>query len=238
MKPLRTLIVEDEPLARDIIILLLKKRDDVIVLDSVNNGLDAITKIETLKPDLIFLDIEIPHFNGIQVFDNLTHKPLVIFTTAYEKFAVNAFNIHAVDYLLKPFTDHRFYEALDIAIHNYMYSRTKDISEVNSTKSFLKIDTNRAIVKIPFEEIIAIIASGNYIEIITKNKKYLQYNSIKNILKKLPSDVFIQIHRSHIISKHHVLSAEKHINGEYYINLTNQVRVKLSRSFKNAINLL
>lgn len=243
-------IIDDEKLARDSIKALLKFNDAWVIAGEAADGLEAIRLVDMLRPDLIFLDINIPHINGMDVLENLTHRPKIIFTTAYDDFAIGAFEQNAVDYLLKPFTDARFNQALgraQVSINDHTSARK--LEEISSllrekepspepSQSTIAIDLRDRIELLDITNILRVSASGNYVEIFTDSCKYLHYESMQGMEKTLSGTDFLRIHRSHIVRQSQIASLRKHINGEYYVQLKDKVELKVSRSNRVKIKKL
>jgi DNA-binding LytR/AlgR family response regulator len=192
---IRCIAIDDEPLA---VILLKEYISRVSFLQLVASFTDAVEAkafLEKEKVDLIFLDIQMPDINGIQFYDSMTEKPMVIFTTAFSEYAVEGFNVNAVDYLLKPFEYHRFVQAVYKAKEYYEFSINQ---EIQFTSIFVKADYQ--LVKINLKDILFIEGLDDYIRIhLSENKNILTLMSLKAIAEKLPSHEFMRIHRSYIV---------------------------------------
>lgn len=250
---IRTLIVDDESLARERIISLLKKENDIEVVGECSDGEEALQKINSLKPDLVFLDIQMPLINGIEVIKSFNKFiPEVIFVTAYDEYAVEAFEMNALDYLLKPFDQERFSKTLDRARQRLLANSTKEISEkLNNlilTFSQNKPDEKhltkfviKSAGKISFinvDEINYIEAEGNYLILHTSNSKNLYRDTITNISKKLNPETFIRIHRSYIVKIENIKEMQSHFNSEYIITLKDNTKIKSGRSYKSEVERL
>lgn len=191
------IIVDDEPLARQ---LLKSYVDQVPFLNCIGvckNVVEAFEVLHTQKVDLIFLDIEMPGITGINFLKSLKLVPKVIFTTAYPDYAVDAFELSAIDYLLKPITFDRFVKAVDRLELNKKEIREKDSEKPDHL--FLKID--RKLVKFNFSDIVHIEAYGDYLKIHTTHQIKVTYMTLNKLERLLPDDAFIRIHRSTIINK-------------------------------------
>ena len=250
---IKTLIVDDEIHARERIVSLLKKEIDIEIIGECSDGEEALKVINALKPDLVFLDIQMPVMNGIDVIKNLSeYLPEVIFVTAYDEYAVEAFEMNAVDYLLKPFDKERFLKTLARARSRVLSQSNKDISDKlnkpiitfsreNSEDKFLSKFVIKSAGKISFasiEEIDYIESEGNYIMLHTANGKFLYRDTITNIAAKLDPDLFIRIHRSYIIKIENIKEMQSHFNGEYIITLMDNTKLKSGRSFKSEVEKL
>jgi two-component system LytT family response regulator len=250
---IKTLVVDDETLARERIISLLKKENDIEIVGECSDGEEALQKINSLKPDLVFLDIQMPVMNGIDIIKNLSdYLPEVIFVTAYDEYAVEAFELNALDYLLKPFDQERFSKTLARARQRILANSTKDISEKlnNLILSFSKNKTGEKYLtkfvikssgKISFiniDEINYIEAEGNYLTLYTANGKHLYRDTISNISEKLNPDLFVRIHRSYIVKIENIKELQSHFNGEYFITLKDNTKLKSGRSYKTEVEKL
>lgn len=218
------LAVDDEPLALDLVENFIKRVPFLNLIATCTNAIQAIEVLNNQNIDLLFLDIQMPDVTGIQFVNSLKTKPLVIFTTAYSHYAVEGFELDAVDYLLKPYAFERFLKAVNKA--NELYSmKTKSGSDdhektqnpdYESGYFFVKADYQS--VKIDFKDILFIEGLKDYVKIYTHHDKILTLSSLKGILKKLPHDKFIRIHRSFIVSIPKIKSVQRQriiIDDEY-----------------------
>lgn len=189
--------IDDEPLALEVVKKYIYKTPDLHLETVFSNAIEALDYLKKSPTDLLFLDIQMPGIDGIQLYKQLIQKPMVIFTTAYLEFAVDGFDLDAVDYLLKPFDLDRFHKGVKKAV-----SRFKITSDESKTlrKEFLYIHSDYKMIKIPCEDIVFIEASNDYAKIHTTNQSYLTLMSMKTIQEKLPPDQFLRIHRSYIVS--------------------------------------
>jgi len=188
--------VDDEPLALDVLKDFISKTP---LLESKGEFSDAFQAMDFLKKnqiDILFLDIQMPQLTGIQLLKSLPDPPLVIFTTAYSSYAVEGFNLDAIDFLLKPFAYERFLKAVNKA-SEYLNYRDKPTSIDNSTFIFIKSDYQ--IVKIGLDEILYIEGMDDYVKIFTNEKMLLSNMTMKDMLKKLPPQLFARVHRSFIV---------------------------------------
>ncbi len=206
---LTAIIIDDESLARQIIKKYLEEYSSIELIADCSNGLEGIKKINELNPDLIFLDIQMPKINGFEMLEILEEPPVIIFTTAYDQYAIKAFEVNAADYLLKPFSKERFDEAIEKA---KVYLRDKSIQGDQLKKLINHNDEQidyieRIIVKdgsniliIPAEQIKYIEAQDDYIMIFSEMGKFLKQKTMKHMERHLNPNEFIRIHRSYIVS--------------------------------------
>ncbi len=248
---LKAIIADDELLARNVIKKYLIEFPQIEIIAECENGLAALNKINELNPDVIFLDIQMPELDGLSLLSELKILPLVIFTTAYNQYAIKAFEINVVDYLLKPFDKDRF----KLAIHKVIEQKNspvqvqKQISNLQqSLTELIKTDkkfTTRILIKgnntysfLNVKDIIWFEAYTDYVKIHTKEKFYLKNISLHELETKLNPETFIRIHRSTIVNFDFIKEMKPYFNGEYYIYLTNGEKLKLSRSYKDKIKLI
>lgn len=188
--------VDDEPLALEVLKIYISKMPELNLEASFTDSLEGLAYLQKSNTDLLFLDIHMPNLNGFQLQEALQIKPLIIFTTAHKGYAVEAFEIDAVDYLLKPFNFTRFQIAVEKAFRRNRVKEKEDIS-----LQHLYIHSDYKILKLAFSDIIYIEALDDYVKIYTGTVAYLTLLSMKKILEKLPANNFIRIHRSYIVAK-------------------------------------
>ncbi|HEY5464015.1 MAG TPA: LytTR family DNA-binding domain-containing protein [Hanamia sp.] len=190
--------IDDEPLALEVVKKYISKTPELHLETAFSDAIEALDHLKKNPVDLLFLDIKMPGINGIDLYKQLLPKPMVIFTTAYIEYAVDGFELDAVDYLLKPFDYERFHRAVTKAIlkFNIAIDENKALK-----KEFLYIHSDYKMIKIACEDIFFIEASNDYAKIHTSSHSYLTLLSMKAIMEKLPSGQFFRIHRSYIISK-------------------------------------
>lgn len=185
---IKCLIIDDEPLARDILESYCKEHSQLQLIGSCKNALDAKALMETEAVDLLFLDINMPELSGLNFYKTLVHKPKVIFTTAYAEYAVEGFELEAVDYLLKPFSFERFEKAIN------------KLSTYVSHQNYLLLKADKRTHKVDYEKISYFESSGDYVKVILSEGKNLIINeTLKNLDQQLP-EAFIRVHRSYIIA--------------------------------------
>ncbi|PIF32831.1 LytTR family two component transcriptional regulator [Flavobacterium sp. 9] len=231
---MKCVIIDDEPLAVELLEDFVRKIDSLELVSTFNNAIDAVSFINQNNVDLIFLDIQMPHFSGIDFLNTIEKKPLIIFTTAYSDYAVEGFNLGAVDYLVKPIPFHRFLKSVVRAqqILNPTAS-TQAISE-NTTapeleQDFMFVRAEYENVKMNFSDILFIEGLKDYVKIYTTDNKFtLTLISLIKLENLLSSKGFSRIHRSYIINIKHVKSIQKNKV------LISDKRIPISESYKNA----
>lgn len=248
----RVLIIDDEALARQRVRHILTQVPDIEIIGECKTGADAIEKIRGLKPDLIFLDIQMKDMTGFEVLEAIptAELPMVIFITAYDKYAIKAFDVFAFDYLLKPFKDERFKVSVDNAISNLKQQQTTDQNQDLSAllnylrqpnpalqpprSKMLPLKSSGRISFVDMNDIQYIIGSGYYIEVFTTDKKHLLRETLTAILTKLDEDLFIRIHRSSIINLQFLNEVIYGSAGEIDIQMKNGEQLRLSKSYRDS----
>ena len=241
------LIIDDEPLARKMIAEYLAAYPEIELLGASKNGREAVSDIHAHRPDLIFLDIQMPGLSGFEVLERIEHMPFIIFSTANESYAIQAFETGAVDYLLKPYDKERFDKAVSRALARLEKKESfqSDISALlhaikssDSLSGQLLIRVGDRIIPVRTEDIVWIEAAGDYAHIHTPDTSYLCSQGIGALEKRLDASQFARVHRSSIIA----ISAIQHIRsdgeGGYRATLINGTDVKISRSFAPKIRRL
>jgi two-component system LytT family response regulator len=261
---LTAIIVDDEPLARRGLRLRLENLGGVEVLAECSNGREASERIPELKPDIAFVDIQMPGINGLQLVQTLAKEelPQVVFVTAYDEYAVDAFEVNAVDYVLKPIEEDRLKRAMDrvrekratedlAAQREQLLEAVADLTqespealeeklasgELSGARYPDKIAIKDAgkITLVPAKEIDWIDAAGDYMCVHAKGETHVMRITMKELEQQLDPRVFQRIHRSTIVNLGRVSEICAHINGEYYLVLQNGERLKMSRSYKNKV---
>ncbi len=263
---LKALIVDDEPLARRGLEIRLQKFDDVEICGQSRNGREAIDAVREQSPDIVFLDIQMPGIDGFEVLRRLSGSdmPIVIFVTAYDEFALQAFEANALDYLLKPINDERLAETIERARQARdeklaFQHRTKllklvceltgreltlegAIAEAVASRSTfperLAIRDSGETVNVPIDTIDWIDAAGDYMCVHAEGDTYVLRGTMKRLEEILDPDKFVRVHRSTIVNRKRVRSLRPHRNGEYFLTLDNSRELKLSRSYKRNLQLL
>ncbi len=256
----RVLIVDDEPLARRRLRRFLDGRDGVEVAGEADNGRTAVTAIRTLSPDLVFLDIRMPDLDGFGVVHEIgtAAMPAVVFITAFDEYAIDAFEISALDYVLKPFTNKRLEQALERALERLREQRAGalrerlecllDAQEQRLAKSSEKTPEKRLrrfsvrrggrLFFVPFGDVDWIESDGPYIRLHTGERTHLVRDSLKRLEGALDPTEFARVHRSVMVRIDRVEELRPLDHGEYEVTLQSGVRLKLSRSYRDVLGRL
>lgn len=255
-KKIKTLIVDDEPLARRTIRDLLAEDAEIEVIGECGGGLEAVSFIRKQPPELLFLDIQMPGISGFEVLAQIEHEdiPAIVFVTAFDQYALKAFEVHALDYLLKPFNDERFEAALRQAKAHVKLREINRLSkslralldehsarETDKRKGFLSRFMIRAGGRVLFvnaADVDWIAADDYYIKLHVGGKSHLLRLSMNELEEKLDPKRFVRIHRSTIINFDRVKELHQHPNGEYVVVLKNGTELKLSRSRRERLEEL
>ena len=231
---LRALIVDDERLARTRLRRLLAERNDVEVIGAAEDGDEAVSMIDQLRPDLLFLDIQLPGLSGFDVLAAIAgDPPFIIFTTAFDQYAVRAFEVHALDYLLKPFDGERLHPAVDRAIAMIRGTRsTSRFLEELAPKSIERFVVRHAgrIVFVAVEQIDWIEAADNYVYLHAGSESHLIRGSLKTIESRLGPN-FVRIHRSAIVNASRIRSLKPLSHGDYDVELLDGSHLTATRTF-------
>ncbi len=247
-KTISAIVVDDEPLAREGIRQLLASHENVEIVGEANDGVRAVELIEATKPDLVFLDIQMPECDGFGVVKEVgaDSMPEVIFVTAFDEFALRAFEVHALDYLLKPIDPDRFAEAVGRAKSHIETRESTTLSrklvqllkDIPSQKQYLQRLAIKSSGKITFVnaiEIDWIEANGDYVWIHSQGKKHLLRDKISELNGKLDPNHFARIHRSTIVNINRIHNLEPMFYGDYAVNLNNGAKLTLSRSYRDKL---
>ena len=239
----KVIIVDDEAPARMLIKEFLQDYEELVLLDECNNGVDAVKSINSFKPDLIFLDIQMPGLSGFEVLQHLEEMPQVIFSTAYDQYAFKAFEVHAVDYLLKPFKRERFDEAIrqvmnkSVGYFSQIQALVDSLREQETYLSNILVSVRNKLINIPIDQIIWIQAEGNYAKLITVDGSHLSSYGITKLAQKMNPQQFIRVHRSAMINIQCVKEVYTYPSS-YEVVMSNGEVVKVSRSYLDNIRKL
>ena len=244
----RVLIADDEPLARERLRTLLGAEDWVEVVAECQNGTEAVDSIARLQPDLVFLDVQMPGATGFDVIDAVgpDRMPLVVFVTAFDKYALRAFDVHALDYLLKPFDRERFGQALGRArqqlerrssgdLERRLLELVQDLKGTSQRLERFVIKAGGRVFFVRSDEIDWIEAAGNYVKLHVGADAHLFRETMNALESQLNPDTFYRIHRSHIVNIERVKELQPWFNGEYVVFLKNGTRLTLSRGYREKL---
>ncbi|OLE55045.1 MAG: hypothetical protein AUG51_05270 [Acidobacteria bacterium 13_1_20CM_3_53_8] len=250
-KKIRTLIVDDEPLAREGIRMLLDTDEEIELIGECADGREAVHVISEQKPDLIFLDVQMPEMNGFDVLAEVCDAPLsaIIFVTAYDKYALQAFDVHALDYLLKPFTKKRFYEALERAKAQIRRPRDRELDskllgwleEIKREEKYLErlvIKSAGRIFFLSTEEVDWIEAAENYVRLHVGRESHLLHGTMNRLEARLDPEKFLRVHRSVIVNIERIKELRPLFHGEYMILLRDGTRLTSGRSYRDKLQRL
>ncbi len=237
---IRTIAIDDEPLALKLVSSYIEKVPALQLMGTFDNPMDAMEFLNENAVDLIFLDIQMPDLNGIEFTRILTNRPKIIFTTAYERYALEGFKLDAVDYLLKPFSFEEFYKATEKAKKLISYEQEdkteKAVEEVESNNEFLFLKSEYKIKRINFNDIMYIEGLKDYVKVYLQQdtKPILTLSSLKALESKLPESMFMRVHRSFIVNLQKIETVDRSriVFGKVYIPVSDQYK----ESFQNFLN--
>ncbi|AWL12062.1 Chemotaxis response regulator protein-glutamate methylesterase of group 1 operon [Saliniradius amylolyticus] len=265
---IKTLIVDDEPLARRGLAVRLSDFDDIELVAECQNGHQAIEAIHKYRPDLMFLDIQMPGLNGFQVLQSLQSVqgklPLVVFVTAYDSYAIKAFEVHALDYLLKPIEEGRLQAAVDKVrqrmselgeshhtqrLAELVAEMTGDDCEailhrlaegepLNPYPEILAIKDGSETTRVPVKQVQWVDAAGDYMCVHTTDGTHIMRKTMKELEQELDPRTFVRVHRSAIVNIRYVSKLVSHVSGEYHLVLSNGTELKVSRSHRDRVKSL
>lgn len=243
---IRTIIVEDEELARNLLKSFLKEVENIEVVAECENGFEGVKMINELKPDLVFLDIQMPKITGFEMLELLEHKPHIIFATAYDQYALKAFEYNAADYLLKPYSKVRLNEAIEKVAERIAIEGSE--SEVADKVSDFPRDEylDRIVVKdrhkiniIPVDEVRYIESMDDYVMIYTANSRHMKQKTMKYFESALDPNHFIRIHRSYIVKVEEINEIQQYEKESYIVILHDKTKLKVSKTgYKNLKEIL
>ena len=247
---IRAMIVDDEPLACERIRMLLAAEPDVEILAECRNGTDALRAIAQLAPDLVFLDVQMPELTGFEVLDRLdpARMPVIVFVTAYDQYALKAFEFSALDYLLKPFDRERFTRALSRAraeldrrkagvVNQQVLKLLTELQHKKKHVERLIVRSGGKVVFLRADEIDWIEAAGNYVRLHAAKDEYLYRETMTKLESHLDPDRFARIHRSTIVNVERIKELQPWFRGDYQIVLKDNQKLTLSRSYRVRLNL-
>lgn len=244
----RVVIVDDEPLARERLRMLVAGEDWLEIVAECPDGLSAIATIQKLQPELVFLDVQMPGATGFDVIQAIgaERMPFVIFVTAYDRYALRAFDVHALDYLLKPFDRERFQQALRRArqqlerrsqgdLERRLLQLVQDLKPAPHRLERFVIKAGGRVFFVRSEEIDWIEAAGNYVKLHVGAEAHLFRETMNALESQLDPDTFFRVHRSHIVNIERVRELQPWFNGEYVVFLRDGTRLTLSRGYREKL---
>jgi len=235
---MKAIIIDDENLARELIKAYLKKFDQVEVIAECSDGFQGLKAIQQHNPDLIFLDIQMPKITGFEMLELIENPPVVIFSTAFDQYAIKAFELNATDYLLKPYSEARFEEAVKKAIAKIgqKESNQKELEGLKETRSEqesldrIVVKTGNKIQILALNQVHHFEAQDDYVAIHSDQGKFLKLMRMKALGNGLPTGDFVRIHRSHIVNVKHIEKLELYEKDSYILYLKNGQQLPVSRS--------
>lgn len=248
---IRTLIVDDEPLARDRLRQLLREQPEIELVGECADGMAAVELIDQKSPELVFLDVQMPEMDGFGVLANIQADPppVIVFVTAHDQFALRAFEVHAVDYLLKPFDRERFQLALQHAIEQVKHREGAGLNQrladlIANLKTDTKppeqlaVKTAGRVVFVKINDIDWIESAQNYVELHVGKESHLLRQTIEAMENRLPADKFARISRSTIVNTERIKELQALFHGEYSVILRNGTQLTLSRRYRDRLKRL
>jgi two-component system LytT family response regulator len=238
MKKIKTLIIDDESLARDLLRHYLSKDGRIEIVGEYSNGFEGVLAIQELKPDLVFLDIQMPKITGFEMLELLQNPPIIVFSTAYDQYAIHAFEANAIDYLLKPYPFERVVDALNKVVEKMNNKTTSvEISKLIETHDKESGILNRVVVKsgrkiqvIPAESIYYLESQDDFVMIYCKEGHFLKQKTMKYFEQHLDGDQFVRIHRSYLLNLSFISEIQQY-EKESWIVLTRQgAKLKVSKA--------
>ena len=245
---IKTIIVDDEPLARERISQLLSKESEIEIVAECGDGLAAISAINEHQTDLLFLDVQMPEVSGFDVLRELNEEtmPAVIFVTAFDQYTVKAFDAHAIDYLLKPFSEERFRQAISRAHqhlqpkseNNYGQHLSRLLDHFNLNKGFLErliVSHKNRLILVPVHDVDWIESYGNYLKIHAGNKTYLLRQTMNELAARIDPEKIIRIHRATLVNVERIKEFQPMFGGLYTVVLRDGTELTLSRNYRKSV---
>ena len=233
----KVIIADDEAAARTILLQYLADFAELEIVAQCQDGIETMTAIDRLEPDIVFLDIQMPGLSGFQVLRQIVHVPQIIFTTAYDQYALKAFDSNAIDYLLKPYTRERFHQA----VSKLLTRQGNDLAKITALTDAINqpgqtfperilLENGNKMISLAVQDIAWLAAEKDYTRVHTLQKNFLSNYGIGVLEQRLNPAVFIRVHRSHIVNVHHIREVYKE-NSDAYLVLNNDVSLKVSRGY-------
>jgi len=242
---IHAVLADDEVLARQKLRQLLRSEAEIEIVGECATAEETIDLVRATKPELLFLDIQMPGMDGFDIVAEISSSesaqaPCVIFTTAYDQYALRAFEIHAIDYLLKPFTRERLASSVDRARKQILLNQQPASNGGGASKSLyatrLVFKSRGRIIFLPVSDIRRISAEENYVRICTQSETHLLRETMAHLEERLDPEMFLRVHRSSIVNLQHVKEVRTESDGEYAVVLINGEKLTMSRSYRSRIN--
>ncbi|MDO3644679.1 LytTR family DNA-binding domain-containing protein [Mucilaginibacter sp. L3T2-6] len=235
----RCLVIDDEPLARMVVLEYLRDFPQIQVMQECNDGFEGLKAIQTHQPDLIFLDVQMPKINGFEMLELVENPPAVIFTTAFDEYAIKAFEAHAVDYLLKPFNKDRFNKAIEkyLATASDTAPAKKHTEELLETASNSPAQNERIVVKtgtkvkiIPVQDVLYLAADDDYVSVYTAEGSYLKNKTMNFFEQTLDPKYFVRVHRSYIVAIQQITRIDPYEKDAHLAILKSGAKIPVSKT--------
>ena len=234
---IRTILIDDEPLSREIVKSYLKGYPDVSVVEECNDGFEGVKAIQQHKPDLIFLDIQMPKINGFEMLELIEQVPAVIFTTAFDEYAIRAFEANATDYLLKPFSEDRFKKAMDKFLEKARSGATDQSAHLAGTLAQAPVSPDRIVVKtgtkvkiIPVKDIHFLEADDDFVRIVTDEGGFLKNKTLQYYEKALDPALFVRVHRSYLLHVNRITRIDPYQKESHLAILRDGKQIPVSKT--------
>jgi len=238
MKPISAIIIDDEPLARDIVKRYASNVEGLNIVAECGDGFEALRQIQTLKPDLLFLDIQMPKLDGFELLEVLEYNPAIIFATAFDQFAIKAFEMNAIDYLLKPFSKDRFESAVQKAIQRIAIEKNnssqaletlkESVQESRGTLDRIVTRLGSKVTVIPTDRIWYIESADDYVMIYSELGNHLKEKTMKYFEEHLPANNFVRIHRGSIINLAQIAAIDPYTKDTHLVTLKCGAKLRAS----------
>jgi two-component system LytT family response regulator len=231
----RALIIDDEPLARMVVKEYLQNFSEIELLQECNDGFEGLKAIQQYQPDLIFLDVQMPKINGFEMLELVEQQPAVIFTTAFDEYAIKAFEAHAVDYLLKPFSKDRFNKAIEKFLSTAPEKHTEELLETAASQSpsqheRIVVKTGTKVKIIPVADVEYLQADDDYVSVFTKEGSYLKNKTMNFFEQTLDARQFVRVHRSYIIAIQQITRIDPYEKDAHLAILKSGAKIPVSKT--------
>ncbi len=234
---IKCLIADDEVIAHQILEQYILRTEGLVLVGKSRNAMEAFAKVEQNRPDLIFLDIDMPLVNGITFLKSLANPPKVIFTTAHAEYALQGYDLNVADYLLKPFSYERFEQAVNKVKDMLQHAATQQALSGTAPVDFLSVKEKEGWLRIPFAAILYIEGSRDYVKVVTVQRTYLVYQRMKNLEEELPSSLFVRTHKSFIVNLSAIRvmrTAELVLTGDQVVPVSSHYKEQVAAAFKGS----